>query len=82
MGQGGGDGGIERLDLGVQGAEQLETAVASRRGIGRQRERLPLRQPGTERRRDKGPGGQNGRYRRQRDRPGSGVMTRAPRSSP
>ncbi len=47
MGQGGGgDGGIELLDLGVKGLEQLEAVVASLRGIGRQRERLQLRQPG------------------------------------
>jgi len=46
MGQGGGgDGGIELLDLGVKGLEQLEAVVASLRGIGRQRERLQLRQP-------------------------------------
>ena len=43
---GGGNGGIERLDLGVKGSEQLETVVASLRGIGRQRERLQLHQPG------------------------------------
>jgi hypothetical protein len=47
MGQGGGgNSGIELLDLGVKRLEQLETVVAALRGIGRQEQRLQLGQPG------------------------------------